>query len=111
MRHTHGKGGSEPRDLALPVGDERGRNDEERAASGAGLLPEHEQGDDLQRLAETHVVGEAAAEAEAAQEGEPAERVTLVVAELSGEGRGGVERRDAAERRQLVAHAREPLVD
>src|SRR6185312_10001729 len=71
----------EARGFLLPVEDERtGHDDEGRAAALAG-----EQGEYLHGLAEAHVVREAAAEAELAQEAEPAQAFLLVTAEFADE--------------------------
>ena len=91
----------------------RARHDDERgrARFAVGAQPRSSQRQDHDGLAQPHVVGEASAEAEPAQEREPAERLALIVAQLPGERRRGVERRDAAERLQLVARAGERFVD
>ena len=64
----------------------------------------------LRGLAHAHVVGQAAAETEAAQELHPADALALVVAQLSHEARGLLAGADAREAAQLVAHAGEGLV-
>ena len=63
------------------------------------------------RLAEPHVIGETATEAEPSQEVEPAERFPLVLAQSSGKRFRRIQRMDAAETPQLRAGARERLVD
>src|SRR5262249_25873671 len=68
--------------LGLPVSEER-RRDHEQA--GAATFFSREKADDLDRLAETHVVGEADAETEAGGEVEPADADLLVRPELGGE--------------------------
>ena len=66
--------------LGLPVVDDRQRADDEVRAR-----PVEEVGERRGRLAETHVVGEAAAEAEALEEAQPAE--------ARGAGTGAARRR------------------
>ena len=68
--------------LGLPVVHHRQRADDE-VRSG----PVDEVGERRRRLAETHVVGEASAEAEAVEEPQPAEAAPLVRAQLAGERR------------------------
>src|SRR5581483_50446 len=74
--------GREPRRLRSPVTDDRGRSDHERraiAARGGDV------GEDGWRLAETHVEGEASAEADGVEEAEPGERLGLIAAQLAVE--------------------------
>ncbi len=95
----------EARGLALPVEDERARRDDDRRAGSrrvrllrsallrrrTALLPAcGEEGEHLHRLPQAHVVGEAAAEAEAREEVQPAEPLALVAAQLAVEARGRV---------------------
>jgi hypothetical protein len=100
------------RGLFPPVEDDRSGHDDQRRALRLLLRPQpiqprqHHHG-----LAEPHVVGEAPAEPEPPEEREPSERIALVVAKLADERRRGVQRRDAFEGRELVARARETLVD
>ena len=70
-----------------------------------------EQGEDLNGFAQAHVVGEAAAEAELAEEFEPAEALLLVGAELADEVGGRLEGGDAAEGAELVAEVLEGGID
>ncbi len=71
--------------LRLPVVHDRERTDDE-----VWSRPVDEVGERRRRLAEAHVVGEAAAEAEAVEEPQPAEAATLVRPQLAGE-RGGLD--------------------
>ncbi len=78
--------------LRLPVADQRGRD--APAARGAAfcrrpaaLLPQ-QGGEDLDRLAESHVVGQAGADAELGAEPEPVQSGQLVVAKLALEAGG-----------------------
>ena len=83
--------GAELLQLALPVAEDRGRADEEGRAvgvPGAGRLLMEQRGDDLDRLAEAHVVGQAGAEAHVGHVGEPREPARLVGAQLADEGLG-----------------------
>ena len=66
--------------LGLPVVDDRERADDEVRARSVD-----EVGERGRRLAEPHVVGEAAAEAEAVEESQPAEAAALVGPQLAGE--------------------------
>lgn len=66
----HGGAGREPLDLPLPVAHQRGRADHQGGPGGLGVgLPVQVQGDQRDRLAEPHVVGEAAAEAQGGHAG------------------------------------------
>ena len=65
--------------------------------------PRLEHGEHHDRLAEAHVVGEASAKRETAQKVEPAERIPLIVAELTAKRRRRIGRRDAFKPRQLRA--------
>ena len=73
IQRTPCSAGPEARELRLPVGEHAGRADDERRPL--------ERAERLQRLAEAHVVGEHAAEAGAAQEGEPVDALALVGAQ------------------------------
>ena len=106
---AHAQLGHEARGLLLPVPDQRFRHhDERRPRLLAAARRQH--GQHLDGLAEAHVVGQAAAEAEAAQEGHPAETLFLVRAQLAPESRGLVFCGDAVEAGQLGAGPREHLV-
>ena len=102
--------------LLDPVEDETaGHDHKRRAARQAGrlrlLLPPREERQHLDRLAEAHVVGEAAAEAELLQEHQPAEAFPLVLAERALKARGlGLGFRLLA-RRELLPQPVERLVD
>src|SRR3954470_14809220 len=78
----------EPRGLLDPVEQHRARDhDERRPAELARRAETIEPGEHHDGLAEPHVVGETAAEAEAPEKGQPAERVALIVAQLPLERR------------------------
>ena len=96
--------------LVLPVEDERAGHHDERRAEALGA-PRGEQRQDLHGLAEPHVVGEAAAEAEAAQEMEPAEALALVAAQAAAKAGGLVGGLDAVEPGQLRPRSLEDGVD
>ena len=71
--------GGEPLDLAGPRREDGGRRDDEhRVGELAALLGAQRGRDDLQRLAQAHVVGEDATEAEVPQQREPPEALLLV---------------------------------
>ncbi len=74
--------GVKRRALRLPVVDDRERADDEVWPGSVD-----EVGERRRRLAEAHVVGEAAAEAEAVEEPQPAEAAALVRPQLTGERR------------------------
>ena len=105
--------GGEPRRLGEPVEDQGARDDEQRGGQplgGAPLPTRLEEREELDRLAEPHVVGQAAAEAEVLEEAEPAEPGPLIGAELALETRwrrGGGDPREAA---QALPGLREGLV-
>ena len=113
----HPQLGREPRRLLPPVEHERPRHHDERRPGPLAALVDRrglargaarfEQRQHLHRLAEAHVVGQAAAEAEALQEVQPAEPVALIAAQPPDEARGRVARLDALERCQLLAGAGE----
>ena len=58
----HGQAGRETRRLVDPVGDDRERTDEQDRPGGAEVPHMLEEGQRLDGLAESHVVGEAGAE-------------------------------------------------
>ena len=64
MRDEDNEVRSEARDLGAPVRDQRRRHDQEAGfvPSAAFLLQQHEQRDDLEGLAQPHVVGKASAQ-------------------------------------------------
>ncbi|CAM5691953.1 hypothetical protein SAFG77S_04044 [Streptomyces afghaniensis] len=83
----HGCAGGEPLDLPLPVAHQGRRADHQGGPGGPGVgLPVQVQGDECDRLAEPHVVGEAAAEAQRGHPGEPVQAPPLVVPQGGGEG-------------------------
>ena len=85
--HVHAQVRGEPRRLALPVADQRHRA-HQQGRVGAGRLRRDER-QQLDRLAQAHVVGQDAAEAELAEEGQPGQPALLVGPQLAGEaGRG-----------------------
>ncbi len=98
--HRHGRG--EAAQLPLPVPEERGRADDE---GRPGVVPSRSQQvecDDLDRLAEAHVVSEAGAEAELGHLVEPGHPAQLVRAQLGMQAdrllhRGQAPRSDLAE--------------
>ena len=83
---AYGDPGSEPPDLGLPVAEQAGRADHQRRRGrlpvGAGSLGAVQvQRDQGERLAQPHVVGQAGAQPETGELGEPGEAVALVVAQ------------------------------
>src|SRR5207253_4005169 len=101
--------------LLLPIEHERTRHDDEGwmgRTTGSLVLDaarlhrrEHHH-----RLAEAHLVGEAAAESEPPQKIEPAERVALVVAQDAMKCRRWIDRGHTLEPCELDARAGERLV-
>ena len=105
--------GHEAARLLEPVEDQRARRDDQRrpAAGAPARCPAPgEQGQHLHRLAQPHVVGEAAAEPELAQELEPAQPLRLVTAQRSDEAGRRVRRRDPREAREPGAQPLERRV-
>ena len=106
---THGSAGREPLDLGLPVAEQGRRADDQ---GGPGLLarlmaclePPKVKSDQLDGLAQPHVVGQAAAQAERGELVEPGQAVPLVVAQGGAEGG---RRRD----RLAGGRAEQPLTD
>src|SRR5205823_4992361 len=64
--------------LTDPIGDDTGRRDDERADVLFVLFQREQQRERLDRLAETHVVGEHAARPDVVDEPEPREPLLLV---------------------------------
>jgi Tripartite tricarboxylate transporter TctA family len=73
----------EARGLALPVADQ-GHGADQQGGAAVGLVGE--QGEQLHRLAQAHVVGEHTADAGPAEEVQPGQTTRLVRAELAVEG-------------------------
>jgi hypothetical protein len=79
----------ELRQFGGPVGDEAGRHhDQRRAIEPTFRLFDDDMGDGLGGLAETHVIGQEAAEAEAAQMLQPIHALLLIRSQGGREGRG-----------------------
>ena len=96
----HPEVGREGLGLLDPIEHQAAGHDRQRRGSPAVPRPLQaarlEQGQHLHRLAQPHVVGQAAAEAEVAQEVQPTESVLLIAAQLAAEPA----RRGAAARRR-----------
>ena len=98
----------EARRFLLPVEQHRPRHDDERRRRGqtarlalVSACVEQREHDD--GLAEAHVVGQASAEAEFAQERQPTQSFALIGAQRSDEGLGRIHRLDVLERAQTLA--------
>ncbi len=113
MEATHGSAGREPLDLGLPVAEQGRRADDQGgprpltrllARLMACLEPPKVKSDQLDGLAQPHVVGQAAAQAERGELVEPGQAVPLVVAQGGAEGG---RRRD----RLASGRAEQPLAD
>ena len=74
----------EPGRLPLPVADQRHRAHQQRRPAAV----RRDQREQLDRLAQAHVVGQDAAQAEPAEEGQPGKPSFLVGPQLAGEARG-----------------------
>src|SRR5205823_3405271 len=70
-----------------------------------------QEGEDLDRLAQAHVVGQDAAEVELLEVVEPAQALALIRAELAVEAGGGVDRLDPLEVVERLADLLEGGVD
>ena len=91
MVHVDPQVRGEPGRLALPVADQRHRAHQQRGSGLRGLRGDERQ--ELDRLAQAHVVGQDAAQAQVAQEGEPRKPALLVGPQRPGEARGRRHRR------------------
>ena len=101
----HLEPGRELGSLLNPVENQRARHDRQGRPLGlAAVTPALEQGKNLDRLAQTHVVGEDAAEAEPMEVIEPAQALALVGPQLAVKSRRRIERDDALELAKLLAH-------
>src|SRR6185437_5002297 len=80
MRDEDAEARSEAGDLCAPVRDQRRRHHQQAGfvRGAALLLQQHEQRDDLEGLAEPHIVGEASAKAQALEPPEPPESDLLI---------------------------------
>ena len=108
----HLEPGRELGGLLDPVEDQRAGHDRQGRPLGlAAVPPPLEQGQDLDRLAQAHVVGEDAAEAEPLEVVEPAQPLALVGAQLAVEARRRVERDDPLELAEVLADLLEGRVD
>ena len=90
----------EPRRLPLPVADQRHRADQqgrpERAVAGSSAGVMGEQGEQLDRLAQAHVVGQDAAEPDRLQEVQPGQTALLVRPQRAAEAGRRLDRLRAA---------------
>ena len=76
-----------------PVEDQRAGDDRQRRPLGLAVGPPPlQERQDLDRLAQAHVVGQDAAEAEPLEVVEPAQPLALIGAQLAVEARGRIER-------------------
>ena len=100
----HLEPGRELGSLLDPVEDQRARHNRQGRSLGlAAVPPALEQGQDLDRLAQTHVVGEDSAEAEPLEVIEPAQPLALVRPQLAVEAGRRVERDDPLELAEVLA--------
>src|SRR5206468_7254587 len=84
-----------------------GRDDQARA----GTLDAIQNGEDLDGFSESHIVGQATADAEAAQKLQPAETFALVLTQLAHKRCGFLRRSNAGKRGQFLANAGESVVE
>jgi len=107
----------EARRFLLPMKNQRPRHDDQRGTKRfrsplfAARPARFQQRQNLNRLAEPHVVGQTAAETEALEEKKPAKPFALVAAQLAAKIRRRGSRRDSGKALELLAHAREDRVD
>ena len=86
----HPQLGGEAMGFPFPVGEHRGgRHQQHRALEFVFGLEVLQEGQQLDRFAQAHVVGQAGALVEAVQEGQPAQAPLLVWPQLAGEARWG----------------------
>ena len=107
---AYGDAGGEAPDLGLPVAEEGGRADHQgRPGTGGGAVEvEGDQGD---RLAQPHVVGQAGTEPEGGDALEPGEALALVVAEHGREPGRGRQRRCGRGVEELLADLQQAGAD
>jgi hypothetical protein len=116
MDHPDPQTGGEAGALGLPVPDERGGDHQERwAAPAAGsslalrfALEVEEEGQNLHGLPQTHVVRQAASQAELVEEPEPLHPLPLVGTERGSQRAGGEERALSGGAPQLFEHPSKP---
>src|SRR5256885_8531018 len=70
-----------------------------------------EQRQDLDRFAQSHVVGQAATKTETLEKKQPTQPFALVAAQFAGKLRGRIGRHHTAKAAQLLAHPREYRID
>ena len=108
VNDEHAQRGGESLRLRLPVRQQRRRDHEEvGAGDGATSLQQEQEGEDLDRLAEPHVVGQAAPESQPGKRPEPAHALALVGPELREQRRARVGRLPAG----LAAQGRQRLAE
>ncbi len=88
VRDQKRKRGRKPIELCLPVGEQRGRHDEQARpgpvpfAGGTIGFAMQEQPDHLHRLSQAHVIGQASAQAQPGDEPQPAHAGLLIMPQL-----------------------------
>ena len=103
MHGEHRERRGEPRCFRLPVAEQRGRHHEQVRRPRPRLL-DQEQREDLDGLAEPHVVGQADAEPEAARHREPPEAHRLVGAQRGAQPLARLDRRQPVRSAQPGQH-------
>ncbi len=106
VQHPYDQAGREPGRLPLPVAQHRQRADQQ----GRPGPPVQQQRQQLHRLAQPHVVGQAGAQPEPVEKGQPGQTPPLVRAELPGQPGGRIEQLERAPRgRPASRSAIQPL--
>jgi hypothetical protein len=109
MGDQHAERWREAGDLLRPVGEQRCRSDQQARHPAVLALEHHEQGDDLDGLAQAHVIGQAGAQAKTRQQMQPAHADLLVGAQGGpqlGTGAHHGEAIRATQARQGLGHPR-----
>ena len=108
----HAQPRSELGGLLHPVEDQRAGDDRQRRPLGLAVGPPPlQERQDLDRLAQAHVVGQDAAEPEPLEVVEPAQSLALIGAQLAVEARGRIDGHDPLELPQVLPDLLEGGVD
>ena len=103
--------GGEALGLALPVAQQRGRADHQRRPSPLAVVAQQVEGEDLDGLAQAHVVGEDAAQTEGGHLGQPRQAPLLVGAERGVQSVGGPPGLDLVERAEPLGQVPQRTLD
>ena len=109
VRQPHRQLGREPRDFCLPVAEQRCRHHHQRRPAITLPLQRAQKREHLQGLAQTHVVGQTRAEAQAHEQVQPADALGLVRPQLRRKMRPRIGRRQMSLRgAQFGQRVRQP---